>query len=400
MMLLVAIGPLMLVMAFNSLSKQGYFNQTTDIFTKSIQDSLLTIVKSKAGALEDYIDSTKTIGQSMASTDAMQRYIAYQPVELALGEVDLSLELASSVENLLYSFQEAHWGRYHHIFLIDQTKRIVISPNHGIKEKGSPSSHLHEDTSSNRWVVNALLSGEVAVTDYSSWVESDHIHQMLFYPIKNVAGVTKAVVGFELQIPHEEKILTSNFELGETGRVFLATTEGVPILYKGMDNEPPLNTNGLAEAQATGFSSGVRENSSGVEVIDLYLKNEKYPWILVAEIETEEAFRNINQLKKIVLIGFSITLLIAIVLSLVFSNNIVNPIKKLTKQMEKVSLGQFNIKLDQIDRNDEIGSMLKAFDRIVVSLRIVMRRYQTLLKSQKEENLSNDLETNRSDKPE
>ncbi len=368
----------LLLMALIPLITLGVINyfQTTDVFTKSIQEFLLTLVKSKEDALENYIDATETTGKAIAETDVVQTYISYAKKDIYLQDSAQFKKVKKQVENLLYSFQEAHWGKYHHIFLIDQSKKIVISPNHGKEVKGSPSSHLNEDTSSNLWAMKALEQGLTAVSDYSSWVESDHSHQMLFFPIKDASGTSLAVIGFELQIPHEEKILTENFKLGETGKVFLTTTNGVPIVYKGIENQIPLDTSGIAEARTTGFSSGLRSNSTGVEVIDLYLKNEKYPWILVAEIEVKEAFSSIFTIQGTMLIGLVVTFFIALIIAILLANFIVNPIKNLTKQMEEVSLGKMDIKVTGLQRKDEIGKLAQAFTRIVTSLKIAMKGYK------------------------
>ncbi|GAB4358995.1 MAG: hypothetical protein Kow006_27820 [Gammaproteobacteria bacterium] len=363
------------VMALAPLITLGGINyfQTTDIFTQSAQEYLLTIVKSKEDALENYIDATESIGRALANADAIQTYIDLVAKGETSAENARFKEARQEAEYLLYAFQEAHWGKYHHIFLIDRSRRIAISPNHGEKEKGSPSSHLGENTSENRWAMEALERGVTTVSDYSSWVESDHSHQMLFVPVKDASGATQAVIGFELQIPYETGILTEDFRLGETGKVFLTTTDGVPIVYKGIDEQQPLRTKGFVEARATGYSSGLRRNAEGVEVIDLYLKHDKYPWILVAEIETQEAFHNLYSLQTTLLIGLLVTLGIAVLFSLFFANLIVNPIRKLTEQMEKISLGDFDIEIENADRKDEIGKLVQAFQRTVVSLKIAMQ---------------------------
>lgn len=367
-LLLIALIPLIALGVIN-------YHQTTEIFTKSIQDFLLTIVKSKDDALESYIDATETAGLAIAQSDAMQQYLEYSQVDTDTIDLEQYREIERQVENLLYSFQEAHWGKYHHVFLIDQSKRIVISPNHGEKVKGSPSSHLHEDTSNNKWAMKALLQGVTAVSDYSSWVESDHSHQMLFYPVKDKLGVSRAVIGFELQIPYEKEILSKNVDLGETGKIFLITTDGVPIVYKGIENQQPLDTPGVEEAQKNGFSTGLRSNAEGVEVIDLYLKHKQYPWILVAEIEAKEAFSSLYSIQATMVGGLLVTFLIAVILAVIFANFIVNPIKQLTNQMEEVSLGNLEIKIDNMNRKDEIGKLVRAFQRIVTSLKIAMKTY-------------------------
>ncbi len=352
------------------------FFQTTDIFTRTVQEYLFAIVKAKEGALENYIDSTAKVGEAIAATDIMMTYAKLTNKQLSDTEKQSLALLEKRVENTLYSFQETHWGRYHHIFLVNRSRRIVISPNHGADVKGSPSSHLNEDTSSNQWAATALTSGRITVSDYSSWVESDHSHQMLFYPIRDSRGINQAIIGFELQIPHETEILTENFKLGDTGRVFLVTNDGVPIVYKGIENQKPLGTAGINEARATGSSAGRRLNARGVDVIDLYLKNAKYPWILVAEIEADEAFRSLYGLQTILIGGLAVTLVLVLIFSLMFASFIVNPIRALTLQMEKISLGDFDIHIESVKRKDEIGKLIQAFQRLVTSLKIAMKQLQ------------------------
>ncbi len=369
----------LLGMALIPLGTLGTINyyQTTDIFTKSIQSFLLDLARSKETVLENYIETTESAARSLADTDVFQKYIAYpEKRHLTPEQITQREVVKKQVENALYSFQETHWKQYHHIFLINKFHEIVISPNHGNEEKGSPSSHLGEDTSENIWATKALITGKTTVSNYSSWVESDHNHQMLFFPVKNSSGETQAVIGFELQIPYEQTLLTENLQLGETGKVFLTTTDGVPIVYKDMKNQSPLKTQGISEAKKNGFSSGLRLNAKGIEVIDLYLKNNKYPWILVVEIEAKEAFHDLKNIQKSMTFLSLITLLAVIALAILLSNLIVNPINRLTKQVEEVSKGKLDIKVDGIKRKDEIGKLARAFNRTIKSLKIMMKNHK------------------------
>ena len=369
---------LMILIALVPLTALGFVNffKTTEIFTETVQSYLQEIVRAKEGALEQYIQSTESIGAALATTDIMQTYVKFTNRKVSDKNKDAFKRIEGRVENLLYSFQETYWGQYHHIFLINRSEKIVISPNHGAKEKGSPSSHLTEDTSKNSWAMRALKSGDTTVSDYSSWKESDHSHQMLFYPVKDNNGIVQAVIGFELQIPYEQQILTEGFRLGETGRIFLTTEEGVPIVYKGIENQVPLSTAGLIEVKASGTSAGRRMNDKGKEVIDLYAKHNEYPWILVAEIETDEAFQSLFGLQTILIAGLTATLALSLILSLIFANAIVNPIRSLTSQMEKISLGEFDVEIAETKRKDEIGKLIQAFQRLIVSLKIAMKQLQ------------------------
>ena len=367
-----------MLIALVPLSGLGFLNyyKTTEIFTDTVQEYLHEIIRAKEGALVEYIESTETIGAAIAKTDIVQAYVGLTNRQLLDKNEQAYRLLEKRVENILYSFQETHWGRYHHIFLVNRSQKIVISPNHGEKVKGSPSSHLNQDTSNNTWAERALQRATTTVSDYSSWQESDHSHQMLFYPVQDENGIVQALIGFELQIPYEQQILTEGFNLGKTGRIFLTTEQGVPIVYKGIENQQPLRTADLTEVKVRGTSAGRRLNAQGKEVIDLYAKHNSYPWILVAEVETDEAFRSLYGLQTILLGGLIVTLVLVVVLSLVFAARIVNPIRQLTSQMEKISLGDFDVDIADTKRKDEVGKLIQAFQRLVVSLKIAMKQLE------------------------
>jgi preprotein translocase subunit SecY len=55
--------------------------------------------------------------------------------------------------------------------------------------------------------------------------------------------------------------------------------------------------------------------------------------MLVAEIETREAFAGLYAIQNILAMGLLVTLIVAVVLSLLFSNLFVRPIITITKQM-------------------------------------------------------------------
>ncbi len=370
----------LLLMSLVPLSTMGMINyvKTTEVFANSIQRFLLDIARSRESILENYINTTESSAKALSDTDIFQKYISFPNVNsLSPSELEEYRKLESLVENLLYSFQKTHWGQYHHIFLINKSRQISVSPNHGDELKGSPSSHLMEDTSKNKWVSKAFEEGVTTVSDFSSWVESDHNHQMLFFPVKDATGVTRAVIGFELQIPYEQELLSKDLKLGETGRIFLTTADGDPIVYEVTESKVMLDVTGVSEAKSDGFYTAVRENSAGVEVINLYLKHKKYPWILVAEIEVDEAYRDLKLIQTSMAILSLVTLLLAILFAILLSNLIVKPINHLTSQIEEVSMGDLDIKIDGMERKDEIGKLVRSFNRTITSLKMMMKNYKS-----------------------
>lgn len=351
----------------------GYFGylKTMEINTRGAQETLQSIASTRQAALVEYIESAEKLGSAISSTDIVQTYIELTNRNLRGNNQESLDRLGQRVENLLYSIQEAHWGRFHRIFVINRSNRIVISPKHGIREKGTPSSLLGEDMSRNPWAMGAMQKGKTMVSDYSIWAESDGSQQLLFYPVRDASNRVQAVIGIELQIPYQQQIITQEFSNGDSGQIYLLSGKGVPIARR---DQPPLSGELLTLVKLNGTSAGRRMNAQGREVIGHYVKHEQYPWILVTEIETGEVFAAHQQLHIMLAAGLAGALLLVTLLLWTFANSIARPVRELTSQVERISLGEFSIEIPDTRRKDEVGKLIEAMQRLVFSLQLVSKK--------------------------
>ena len=352
----------------------GYFNylKSLESTTGAAQKNLRSIADGRQPGMVEYIETAEKAAAAIAATDIVQTYIELTNRNLSGVNNQESLNrLGQRVGNLLYSFQEANWGRYHRIFLINRSNSIVISPEHGIREKGNPSALLNEDMSSNPWAMGAMQKGKTRVSDYSLQETSDRSRQMLFYPVRDVANRVQAVIGIELLVSYQQQILTQNFGNGESGRIYLLTEKGVPIATR---DQAPLSGDLLNLVKLNGVSAGRRLNAQGREVFGYYVKHEKYPWILASEIETGEVLADLYQLQMILIGGAVLTLVLVIALLWPFANSLSRPVRELTTQVERISLGEFSIEIPDTRRKDEIGKLIEAMQRLVFSLQLVSKK--------------------------
>ena len=56
---------------------------------------------------------------------------------------------------------------------------------------------------------------------------------------------------------------------------------------------------------------------------------------------------------------------------------ITRPINELTEKVKSISTGKMDIELSELDRKDELGELARAFNRILVSLKLAMREQTT-----------------------
>lgn len=66
---------------------------------------------------------------------------------------------------------------------------------------------------------------------------------------------------------------------------------------------------------------------------------------------------------------------LAVIISFLFSNTLARPIRRLTSIADEISKGKnLSVKIEEIDRSDEIGELAKSIDRLKTSVKIMMDR--------------------------
>jgi CheY-like chemotaxis protein/methyl-accepting chemotaxis protein len=90
-------------------------------------------------------------------------------------------------------------------------------------------------------------------------------------------------------------------------------------------------------------------------------------WVLIEEIEHNEAFAYARKLSDIVKLSFIITIILVFFTSILVTRWFVNPIKQLSSWAKQVGIGHLSNKIIKAPHN-EIGEMVETFNRLVNSL--------------------------------
>ncbi len=122
------------------------------------------------------------------------------------------------------------------------------------------------------------------------------------------------------------------------------TADGVQLIagstnYLTEFNQPAVTLEGKLEANAA---------SVVADISDAKDSTQQMTWVVVA-----------------------IMAVIVAIVSFLFGRSVTNPIKKLTKAAEKVSIGDMNVKID-VKSKDEIGDLADSFGRMVASMKFMM----------------------------
>jgi len=164
--------------------------------------------------------------------------------------------------------------------------------------------------------------------------------------------------------------------------IFLANEEGKMIIpSKKMKHFGNLEHNmGNHEAVHACIVNGEEinkewEDGFGTEVFGASMCpqiEEDWKWALVVEREGSELLMPVQKLKYLSFTVVFITLILAALVALIIAKSISDPIKNLTTIAESISKGKLDVKIKELDGNDEIGALSRAFERIMVSMKIAM----------------------------
>ena len=132
----------------------------------------------------------------------------------------------------------------------------------------------------------------------------------------------------------------------------------------------PVATEAVAQAQLGNSATGVSTNYRGAEVLTSYgpLEFEGLDWVIVAEVELDEARGPQRDLQRDLLIAASLIVLVVTALAVLLASRFVRPIGKLLDWARAVTDGDTDVELD-LRSADEFGDLGHSFQSMVTSMK-------------------------------
>lgn len=212
------------------------------------------------------------------------------------------------------------------------------------------------------------------------WGETEVINEStvipLFVPIRNgdkvIIGVVRAVV----DLTQIKKIIASSM-LGQSGYVFIANNQkqiifsSDQLIFSKKQSNDSLK---IVELTLQGKEITIFDNDSdykniiGQEILASSLKIKRLNSALVAEWPKEDAMGIVYSLIKQSIIFSILTLIIVLILSFLFAQKLVKPIKILMAGSKIIGDGNFEYKIN-IKTKDEIEELAESFNTMAKSLK-------------------------------
>ena len=162
---------------------------------------------------------------------------------------------------------------------------------------------------------------------------------------------------------------------------------GVPVLTIARIRN--LNsTIGLQEVKTQGTIAALEGETGtaifpdyrGVSVLSAYkpLKIEGLNWVIMSEIDEQEAFESIRQLAQRTAVAVAALIAIIIFVAIRFARSLTKPIQLLTRTANELAQGNLEVQIDYTEQKDEIGTLANSFDVMRLSMKDLIKNLEDM----------------------
>ncbi len=245
------------------------------------------------------------------------------------------------------------------------------------------------DVTTRPWYVSAKEAGKPIWTEPYVDANTKELVVTCATPVYRSDNSLAGIVGFDVLLDTIQKdILT--LDIGYQSYAFLVNQEGSVLVRPGMQPrdarwDVTYKTDDLLHTSNPSFNRIIKKMTGQGTGVETYSAEEGERYIAYAPIRAinasmgivasrDEVVKPADAIQKAIIIIWLVVLAISIGIGLLIGNSITRPINKLTVMADLISQGKMDLDIMEETRKDEIGVLTRAFNRLVMSLRLAMYR--------------------------
>jgi len=148
-------------------------------------------------------------------------------------------------------------------------------------------------------------------------------------------------------------------------KLFVASSQPDMVLQP----TPQPGANALHDRAMGGYrGTGITVSAAGVEEVSAIASVPSTGWFVVARIPSSEAFATVERMKQILVSGTVATVAVFMALSLLGLYFVLRHLFRAAAQADRMALGHAPLEPLPIARNDEVGHLIAAFNRVLARL--------------------------------
>ncbi len=337
--LLVSVIPLSLVVYIS-------YDYSKDAIRDSVMASLLGATENTGNAIDYWMDARKDDMRVISSSSIV-----------AIAEKE-------ELRKYLNTFENKYPDIYKEFFILDLKGNITFS-----------TLYSTGNASKERYFIEAVR-GKLYVSDVSLSVLTGSPEIIITNPIRK-NGVIVGVLAARISMDRLYRII-ENIDIGRSGEVFIVNKDGDLIFHRNrskilLDNIK----NNFAVKEVTYEMNGIDEyiNYNGKNVLGSYYWLPLYRWGLIVEMNRDEAYAGVLALGQLMIGISSLGIISVVLLALVISKRLTEPVKSL--EDGALGLVKGNFKPVEVSSSNEIGRLTEIFNETAAELLNIRKKLET-----------------------
>jgi methyl-accepting chemotaxis protein len=200
----------------------------------------------------------------------------------------------------------------------------------------------------------------------------------LAVPLKDDAGKLVAVLAASAVLDAITRS-AQDAVFGKTGVAFLLQADGKLIAdprAPQSDDLRDFSAHPAYVAYKAGQPNPIHYTEGGRDII-AYVSTTDAGWINVVQQDLSESREALRQTDRISLLMLLPALALAILAAYLLARNFARPIRSLTDVADQISRGELDHDLAEIGRQDEIGDLARAIERLAKSMKLALARLRS-----------------------
>jgi methyl-accepting chemotaxis protein len=340
----------------------------------SITNTLEGLGQAKSSRLDAWLTDTGRIAVALASQPGIRgaqgiHDIGLQVLSDLRGAVetrDTYVQAYNTALSAMNSFVEVY-TRVDAVFLINADGLVLISTDQNLVQEGTPVSQVR----------NIDFQTGLQQTEVGDIVLSvDGVSQVFVVvtPVVGVDGTTDGVLAMRVNLDTINTIVSDYTGLGATGETYIVNVTDRMMrtparMVQTNFREQRVDTLPVQQA-IVGVDQGTAEylDYRGMPVVGSWQQLTDSEWVLITEIDVNEAFAPVSTLAGVMVVVATIVVILIVIISLIVANSIARPIATITQTATRVAAGELNEQVD-LPLRSEIGVLASAFNQMTMTLR-------------------------------
>lgn len=198
---------------------------------------------------------------------------------------------------------------------------------------------------------------------------------ILAAPVRGPDGQTAGVIAFAMHLVDVSQAVVGT-RIGNTGHAILVDDKNRVIAH-GRPEKVSQALQDLGSHPALRMKESTQEPvvfEDGGNRVVAFTTRTALGWTLIVQQDYDEAFAPLLESNRNALILTAGALLLVTAVAYTLSAQLARPIRELTELAEGISRGDFSSKVVGTERQDEIGALARAIDRMAMSIRMAFDR--------------------------